>query len=220
MRSTDASPPAQTEAEALSALVMERLPDVAAHGERVSRYAQSVARELDVDSARWRDLEIAARFHDVGKLAMPEALIAKPSPLTRRRERRSCGGTSTWAPKSWSPPDARCPPRLAVRASHEWFQGGGYPIKTAGTAIPFVSRLIAVADAYDAMTQDRAYRLGWIPPTPWRRSCAAARRSSTRRSSMRSSPLPRSRHLDRRFRDELVPQPDTFAPRNQSFAIA
>ena len=47
----------------------------------------------------------------------------------------------------------------AVRASHEWFQGGGYPMKAAGTAIPFVSRLIAIADAYDAMTQDRSYRM-------------------------------------------------------------
>jgi HD-GYP domain-containing protein (c-di-GMP phosphodiesterase class II) len=47
----------------------------------------------------------------------------------------------------------------SVRASHEWFGGGGYPLRSAGTAIPFVSRIIAVADAYDAMTQDRSYRV-------------------------------------------------------------
>jgi HD-GYP domain-containing protein (c-di-GMP phosphodiesterase class II) len=46
-----------------------------------------------------------------------------------------------------------------VGASHEWFGGGGYPRKTAGTDIPLISRIIAVADAYDAMTQDRAYRI-------------------------------------------------------------
>ena len=46
----------------------------------------------------------------------------------------------------------------AVRASHEWFGGGGYPRQAAGITIPFVSRIIAVADGYDAMTQDRAYR--------------------------------------------------------------
>ena len=46
-----------------------------------------------------------------------------------------------------------------MRASHEWFGGGGYPRQAAGIAIPFVSRIIAVADAYDAMTQDRAYRI-------------------------------------------------------------
>ena len=48
--------------------------------------------------------------------------------------------------------------RAAVRASHEWFGGGGYPEKLSGTAIPLASRIIAVADAYDAMTEDRSYR--------------------------------------------------------------
>jgi len=46
-----------------------------------------------------------------------------------------------------------------VRASHEWFSGGGYPRRTCGAAIPLASRIIAVADAYDAMTQDRVYRI-------------------------------------------------------------
>ena len=59
-----------------------RLPDVAAHGERVARYALSVARELGLDATLGPTLEIAARFHDIGKLAMPEALLTKPSPLT------------------------------------------------------------------------------------------------------------------------------------------
>jgi HD-GYP domain-containing protein (c-di-GMP phosphodiesterase class II) len=47
----------------------------------------------------------------------------------------------------------------AVRASHEWFAGGGYPRKTLGTDIPLAARIIGVVDAYDAMTQDRAYRI-------------------------------------------------------------
>ena len=46
-----------------------------------------------------------------------------------------------------------------MRASHEWFAGGGYPRKIAGDAIPLASRIIAAVDAYDAMTQDRAYRI-------------------------------------------------------------
>src|SRR5471030_1360224 len=71
-----------TEADALAALAFERMPDVAAHGERVAAYAHSIARELDVDRALGADLEIAARFHDIGKMAMPEALISKPSQLT------------------------------------------------------------------------------------------------------------------------------------------
>jgi cyclic di-GMP phosphodiesterase len=146
-----------TEEEALATLFAAAMPEVAAHGERVSRYAQSVARELDVDRSLRPDLEIAARFHDVGKMAMPEALVSKPSPLTRgesaiMRRHADIGAEildSTRSLASAAP---------AVRASHEWFQGGGYPDKAAGTAIPFMSRIIAVADAYDAMTQNRAYR--------------------------------------------------------------
>jgi putative two-component system response regulator len=147
-----------TDGEALSALFALRMPDVAAHGERVCRYAQSVARELDVDRALHPELEIAARFHDVGKLAIPEALISKASPLTDGEAtvmKRHVDIGAEILESSWSLAAAA----PWVRASHEWFGGGGYPSQVAGTAIPFVSRVIAVADAYDAMTQDRAYRM-------------------------------------------------------------
>ena len=147
-----------SEPEAMTALLVERLPDVAAHSERVARYAQSVALELDVDRALGDDLTIAARFHDVGKLAMPEALIFKPSRLTPgeaaiMRQHIEIGAEILESTRTL----AFAAP--SVLASHEWFGGGGYPHHTAGTAIPFVSRIIAVADAYDAMTQDRAYRI-------------------------------------------------------------
>lgn len=146
------------EPAALTALLLERMPDVAAHGERVARYAHSVARELDADRALGADLDLAARFHDVGKMAMPEALIAKPSPLTAgemaiMRLHVEIGAEILEASRTlgFAAP--------TVRASHEWFGGGGYPRRAAGIDIPFVSRIIAVADAYDAMTQDRAYRI-------------------------------------------------------------
>jgi HD-GYP domain-containing protein (c-di-GMP phosphodiesterase class II) len=123
----------------------------------VARYAHSVARELDVDRALGADLDIAARFHDIGKLAMPDALMSKPSPLTPgelsiMRQHVELGAEILDATQSL----AFAAP--SVRASHEWFGGGGYPHQLAGIAIPFVSRIVAVADAYDAMTQDRAYR--------------------------------------------------------------
>jgi len=146
------------EADALATLCLERMPEVAAHGERVSRYSHAVARELDVERALRPELEIAARFHDVGKLAVPEALITKPSPLTRgeaaiMRRHVDIGAEILESTRSLASAAS------AVRASHEWFQGGGYPLKVTGTAIPFISRLIAIADAYDAMTQDRSYRM-------------------------------------------------------------
>jgi putative two-component system response regulator len=144
-----------SEAEALAALAVERMPEVAAHGERVARFARLVARELDLDCALGDDLEIAARFHDIGKIAMPDALISKPSPLTPdeaaiMRRHVDIGAELLEATHSLAFA------ATAVRASHEWFGGGGYPGKAAGTKIPFIGRLIAVVDAYDAMTQDRA----------------------------------------------------------------
>jgi len=147
-----------SEHDALATLFAARLPDVAAHGERVARYAQSVAHEINVDPSLVACLGVAARFHDVGKLAMPEGLVAKPAPLTRgesaiMRQHADLGAEILESTRELASA------AHAVRSSHEWFEGGGYPERVAGTAIPLMSRLIAVADAYDAMTQDRAYRV-------------------------------------------------------------
>jgi len=153
----DRSAAGEAEARVLAALAAERQPAVAAHGERVARYAQSVARELAAAGCFMPAVEVAARFHDIGKIAMPDALTMKPSPLTPgemaiMRQHVEVGAdilASTRTLRDAAP---------AVRASHEWFGGGGYPRKIAGAAIPLASRVIAVVDAFDAMTQDRAYR--------------------------------------------------------------
>jgi HD-GYP domain-containing protein (c-di-GMP phosphodiesterase class II) len=145
------------ESAVLTELSAQRMPTMAAHAERVARYAQSVARQLGVPAQAMPLLEIAARFHDVGKIAIPDALMTKPSPLTPAemsimRRHVDIGADILDATKTLA---AAAP---AVRASHEWFGGGGYPYKIAGGAIPLASRIIAVVDAYDAMTQDRGYR--------------------------------------------------------------
>ncbi len=89
---------------------------------------------------------------------MPDALLTKPSPLTPgelaiMRQHVDIGAE---IPSSTRTLAAAAP---IILASHEWFNGGGYPRKTAGAAIPLGSRIIAVADTYDAITQDRSYRL-------------------------------------------------------------
>ncbi len=146
-----------TEGDALTGLLAERMPVVAAHSERVARYARSVARALDLDHALTPALDTAARFHDVGKMAMPETLVCKPSALTAgetiiMRQHVDVGAEMLASTRSL----AFAAP--TVRATHEWFGGGGYPDEISGQDIPMVSRIIAVADAYDAMTQDRPYR--------------------------------------------------------------
>jgi putative two-component system response regulator len=146
-----------SETAALMALAVERIPDTAAHCERVARYAESVARELGLERELGAALVDAARFHDIGKAAMPDALLSKPGPLTPgemaiMRQHVDVGADILDATRTLANAAD------AVRASHEWFAGGGYPRKMAGDAIPLASRIIAAVDAYDAMTQDRAYR--------------------------------------------------------------
>jgi len=147
----------EDEGGVLHDLALDRIVETAAHGERVERYARSVAREMHLPADTEPSLAIAARFHDIGKIAIPEALVTKPSPLTQgeisiMRQHAEIGAEILEATATL----AGAAP--VVRASHEWFAGGGYPHQLAGEAIPIGSRIIAVVDAYDAMTQDRAYR--------------------------------------------------------------
>ena len=141
----------------LIGLANQRAPEVVAHSERVARYSVSLARELQIDAALIPTIEEAARFHDIGMSAMPESLLTKPSPMTAgeaavMRRHVDAGADileTTTSLRHLAP---------IVRASHEWFSGGGYPLQLAGLAIPFASRLIAVVDAYDAVTHRRACR--------------------------------------------------------------
>lgn len=145
------------EAEVLLSLAFSQMRDVMEHSERVVRYAISIAQELGEPVGSRETFENAARFHDIGKLVMPEAVMTKPSPLTPGEAAIMRGHVdagveilnATHSLKDASP---------AVLASHEWYGGTGYPRRLAGGAIPLQSRIIAVADAYDAMTQDRCYR--------------------------------------------------------------
>jgi len=145
------------EGDALDVMARERMPDVVSHSERVARYSVSAAQALGVSAAEQGLVGRAARFHDIGKLAIPDPLLTKPSPLTPgevavMRRHVTAGGEILDATRTLG--DLK----PIVLASHEWFGGGGYPEKIAGKAIPLASRIIGVADAYDAMTEDRAYR--------------------------------------------------------------
>jgi len=134
-----------------------RIPEVAAHSERIARYTGSIARELNLDAAAIDLVELASRFHDIGKMAVPGVILSKPSPLTPGEIAIMRRHVEAGVEILGTTPALR-PTMPIVLASHEWFGGTGYPNRLAGSAIPLASRIIAVADAYDAMTQDRAYR--------------------------------------------------------------
>jgi len=90
-------------------------------------------------------------------MALPDALVTKPSPLTSGEKAIMRRHVDVGADILEATDTLRTAAPI-VRASHEWFGGGGYPQQLAGSTIPLASRIIAVVDAYDAMTQDRAYR--------------------------------------------------------------
>jgi HD-GYP domain-containing protein (c-di-GMP phosphodiesterase class II) len=119
--------------------------------------AQKVGIRLGLDDAALRDLRFAAVFHDIGKIAVPEAILSKPGPLTPDEreimERHTIAGEQILAPVEFL-----AGVRVIVRHEHERWDGAGYPDKLAGEAIPLGSRIIFACDALHAMTSDRPYR--------------------------------------------------------------
>jgi HD-GYP domain-containing protein (c-di-GMP phosphodiesterase class II) len=147
-----------TDAEDLLALAAARIPDTAAHGERVGRFSVAIARALGIGRQDTATIGLAARFHDIGKLAIPVALIEKPGPLTDEEQEIMRRHVNIGA-ELLAQTRTLAPLAPLVLASHERFDGCGYPFGLSGRAIPIGSRIIAVADTYDAMTQGRrSYR--------------------------------------------------------------
>ena len=128
----------------------------ARHSQTVGRYAEEIARELGVPDAHVERVRAAGVLHDIGKLGVADAVLKKPGKLTDEE----------WV-------EMRRHPELGARildhanlrdisawvlAHHERIDGRGYPHGLAGDVIPLEARILAVADAYEAMTADRAYR--------------------------------------------------------------
>jgi diguanylate cyclase (GGDEF)-like protein len=127
------------------------------HVERVAALAGTVAEALGLPEREVRRIGLAARLHDIGKTAIPAAILEKPGPLDERewefmRRHPLIGERIVLA----APALANTAP--LIRSSHERLDGQGYPDGLKGSQIPLGSRIIAVCDAYDAMTSDRIYR--------------------------------------------------------------
>jgi two-component system cell cycle response regulator len=143
--------------DVLLEVVSEREPELRDHVHEVADLATAVGRRLGMDAAELSDLARAAELHDIGKLALPDELLRKPGPLDEREwevmyEHTIIGERMLNAASSLK--------RVAtyVRASHERWDGRGYPDGLTGEEIPLASRIEAVCDAYHAMRADRAYR--------------------------------------------------------------
>ncbi len=129
------------------------------HVIRIGQYAALLARALGLSVGDQRLLMLAAPMHDIGKVVVPDALLQKRTPLTH--EERLLLRTHVPAGyemlKNARAPELKLGAEIAL-GHHERWDGGGYPNGRAGTAIPISARIVAVADAFDAMLSDRPYR--------------------------------------------------------------
>jgi two-component system cell cycle response regulator len=151
------APLAGASAGALLRALRRKHASAASHSEAVVELSRTVAGELELGPGPLRDVELTALLHDVGKIAIAEELLEKPGPLddaelavvhrhTIHGERlvRSMPGLWHIAP--------------LVRATHERWDGFGYPDGLSKEEIPLASRIVFACDAFDAMTSDRSYR--------------------------------------------------------------
>lgn len=141
----------------LMSIVEARDPYTRGHSERVAAYCVALGRQMGIPSWRWEALHEAGLLHDLGKLVIPIEIVRKSGPLTdeeyRQVQRHSEAGAELVA--GFGPNDDLA---TAVRHHHERYAGGGYPDGLVSRQIPLWSRIIAVADAFDAMTSTRPYR--------------------------------------------------------------
>jgi HD-GYP domain-containing protein (c-di-GMP phosphodiesterase class II) len=142
---------------ALTSTVEAKDDYTACHGEDVALLAERVALRMQLSGAQARDVRYAAMLHDLGKVAIPSEILLKPGPLTDEewvtmRSHAAIGGELVGRIDAF----AHLAP--AVRASHERWDGGGYPDALVGNAIPLAARIIAACDTYDAIITDRPYR--------------------------------------------------------------
>jgi len=129
------------------------------HAQGVASLAVSLGTMLDLPARALHDLKVGAILHDVGKIGVPTALLEKHGPLTREEFAIMQQHTLLGAEMAQACELAEDVVHI-IRSHHEWWDGTGYPDGLAGAHIPLLARIVAVADAYDAITSNRPYRNG------------------------------------------------------------
>jgi len=142
---------------ALAQAIDAKDPYTRGHSVRVNRYSVVLARQLGMSDEQIADIHVASLLHDVGKIGIHDNILQKPGQLTPDEfevmKTHTVKGAQIMAPIKQM---QRIIPGL--RSHHERWEGGGYPDKLRGGEIPLMARLIAVADAFDAMTTHRPYQ--------------------------------------------------------------
>lgn len=127
------------------------------HADRLQTIAISLGKTLGLSERNLADLRLLAQFHDIGKVGIPDRILFKPGPLTDEEFKEMKRHSEIGYRIAQSAPDL-LPIADQILRHHEWWNGEGYPFGIKEADIPLECRILAISDAYDAMTSDRPYR--------------------------------------------------------------
>jgi HD-GYP domain-containing protein (c-di-GMP phosphodiesterase class II) len=150
----------------LNRLANAKDPYTGGHIGRVAELSQAVGRRMKLGDREMRALALAAEFHDIGKVAIPDAILNKPGRLTPE-ERAEIEKHPALGVGILEGSELFRDALPGILHHHERFDGTGYPARLAGRGIPLIARIITVIDAYDAMTSDRPYRRALTEQAAW-----------------------------------------------------
>jgi putative nucleotidyltransferase with HDIG domain len=143
---------------ALAEAVDKRDPFTSRHSQNVKTIAVDIGRVMRVSDAELEALEWGGLLHDVGKIGVPDAVLLKQERLTRE-ERMIMNAHPVLGAEIIAPVAKLAPELPIIRHHHEWYNGSGYPDRLMGDEIPRLARVLHVADAFEAMTAARPYRM-------------------------------------------------------------
>jgi hypothetical protein len=143
---------------ALAEAVDQRDPFTGGHSRNVKNIAVDIGREMRVSESELEALEWGGLLHDVGKIGVPDAVLLKTDRLTRD-ERILMNAHPVKGAEIIGPVTRLAPELPIIRHHHEWYNGSGYPDRLMGDEIPKLARILHVADAFEAMTAQRPYRM-------------------------------------------------------------
>jgi len=144
--------------EALAKAVDARDRYTRNHSKRVSTIAEAMCREMRLPELEIERIKWAGLLHDIGKIGIRDNILLKPGPLDRE-ERILMNQHPTIGAEIVAPATQLSPEAPLIRAHHEWINGSGYPDGLEALDIPLGARILTIADAYEAMTSSRPYRL-------------------------------------------------------------
>ena len=143
--------------QSIKTTMNERSQETDEHAERLIKLTKSMGQILNLPQMELNELELFSTLHDIGKIGVPDGILNKPGKLTDEEWMQMRRHSEIGYRIAMSSPDLM---QIAdyILTHHERWDGSGYPRGIAGNEIPLPSRILAVADAFDAMTQDRVYR--------------------------------------------------------------